>query len=89
MQRIVMDTTQKHLILPCNKAEAPTDFAMHVKFAPRMSVGVIHADPNTCDWDDFIKATEYCIPSYGLDTFKPTRYAMFTSSREFDWYPWN
>ena len=42
MQRIVMDTTQKHLILPCNKAEAPTDFAMHVKFAPQMSVGVIH-----------------------------------------------
>lgn len=49
----------------------------------------IYADPNTYDWDDFIKATEYCIPSYGLNTFKPTRYAMFSSSREFDWYPWN
>lgn len=41
IQKILHDTTQKHLILLWNKAEAQTDFAMHVKFALQMSVGVV------------------------------------------------
>ena len=50
----------------------------------------IYADPMTDGWDDFIEATEYCIPSYSLDTLKPIRYAMFRGSwNTFDWYPWN
>ena len=41
----------------------------------RKSAGV-YANPLASDWDALIDITEYCIPSYSLDTFCPLRYAL-------------
>lgn len=48
----------------------------------------IYADPQG-DYYDIIVITEYCVPSYNRETFRPVRYAMVDYSNNADWYDFN